>query len=106
MVLLESPRAGARPWLIGLACGIVAVASVALLSRFLPSVFGAPDQGIANDLPQAEGRLSYPIGYWNGLAALVGLAVVLLGWLAGTLDTRRARAVATAALPIPAWCCS
>jgi Flp pilus assembly protein TadD len=60
----------------GLAIGIVAVAAIALFSRFVP---GSLDDGvIATYLPSATNRLAYPVGYWNGLAVLAALAVPLL----------------------------
>ena len=42
----------------------------------------------------ATGRLSYPIGYWNALAACIAVAIVLLVWLGSQADRRGARAAA------------
>lgn len=71
----------------GLAAGISATCVVALVSRFFPSPFSS--QGLPAFLPSAEGRLSFPIGYWNGLALLVacgyplclGLSLRATSWL-------------------------
>ena len=53
-------------------------------------------------LPEARGRLSYPLGYWNGLGAVLALACVLLIAMAGTARSPLGRALATAAIPLPA----
>ena len=42
-----------------------------------------------NDIPGAAGRLSYPVGYWNGLAALLATATVLLAYAGGWALARR-----------------
>ena len=52
-------------------------------------------------LPETAGRLSYPLGYWNGLGATLALAAVLLIALAGTARSTLGRAAATAAIPMP-----
>lgn len=99
LVILASPRASARSWLTGLAIGLVAVAALALGSRFEPSLLPGHDDQIAAALAGAEGRLSYPIGYWNALAACMALATVLLTWLGARAQTRGGRALAIGALP-------
>ena len=99
VALTVIPRTGLRPWLIGLAVGIVAVGVIALATRCGASVFGNPDQSLFAALPSATGRLSYPIGYWNGLAALLGLGIVLLVWLADDGGFRGARRASIAAMP-------
>ncbi len=79
--MIASPRASARAWLGGLALGLVIVAGLALVSRFEPSFGG--DQELGTFLPAAAGRLSYPIGYWNGLAAaMASPASSWSGWAA------------------------
>jgi hypothetical protein len=99
VVLLSSPGA-ARPWLGGLALGLAAVCAVALTSRLLPGIDA--DAGLFEALQAAQGRLSFPIGYWNGLGALAALALVLLSWIGARGGGRLERAVATAAIPLPA----
>src|SRR5262249_38743860 len=89
-VLAARPRA-LRHWIDGLAAAIVAVAVVALVSRFFPGTF--PGRGLAASLPNAAGRLSFPVGYWNGLGTLVGLAVPLL--LFSALEGGRVRRLAS-----------
>ena len=71
LVVIASPRASARVLARRLALGLVVVAVLALVSRFEPSFAG--DQSLGTFLPAAAGRLSYPIGYWNGLAAAMAI---------------------------------
>jgi O-antigen ligase len=96
--LFLSGRASLRPWLVGLATGLVTVALIAFASRVEPSAF--PDRGLAIRLPDSVGRLSFPVGYWNGLAILVALAVPLLLALAVEEGRSLPRAAALSALPL------
>ena len=98
IVLLASPAGSARGWLLGLAIGLVAVAALSLGSRFEPALPGSDSQ-IGDFIPSAEGRLSYPIGYWNALGACMALGTVLLVWLGAQAETRRGRAIAIGVLP-------
>jgi hypothetical protein len=84
--------------LIGaVAAGIVVVVGVALLSRLHPSWFeGAQQTGKILD---SEERLSYPLNYWNALAALVASGIPLLLQLATSARSVLARACSAAALP-------
>ena len=100
LVVVASRRAQAGAWLRGIAIGLVAIASIALLARFEPGLFGNPDADLREVLPAARGRLTYPIGYWNGLAAAMATAIVLLGWFAVGGSTRFGRALAFAGLPM------
>jgi O-antigen ligase len=73
-------RPGTGPsWLTGIAVGGVVVALLALGSRLLG--FGGDEQ-IAIELRPAAERLSYPIGYWNGLGYLLAMTLPALLWLA------------------------
>jgi hypothetical protein len=98
LVVLASGAGGARGWLLGLAIGLAAVAALALGSRLEPALPGGEEQ-IGDFLPSAEGRLSYPVGYWNGLGACMALGTVLLVWLGARAETRAGRALAVGALP-------
>ncbi len=100
LVVLGSPGGSGRAWFTGLAIGLTAVSAIALASRVFPGLF--PDQGVVAALPETAGRLSYPLGYWNGLGATLALAAVLLIALAGTARSTLGRAAATAAIPMPA----
>jgi len=99
LVVVGARGEDSRPWIDGLASGIALVALLALGSR-LESGLPGSDAEIAHFLPSAAGRLSYPIGYWNGLAALLAMGVVALAYLAGQARTALARSLATAAIPI------
>lgn len=68
-----------RSMLVGLAVAIVVVALLAVGSRLLG--IGAGDAEIVAAYPGSAGRLSWPIGYWNGLGALMAMGVPLLAWL-------------------------
>ena len=86
------------PWVIGgVALALSGVACVALVSRFFPSTFGLqPGQAILTALAT---RLSFPLGYWNGLGIEIALAYPLL--LAIMTSRRSSVASAVAALPLP-----
>lgn len=89
---------GARLWLAGLAIGLAAVAVLALGSRLAPSLF--PDQSALGLLASTAPRLSYPVNYWNGLAACMALAVLLLAHFGAAGPARLVRALAVGAIPI------
>ena len=76
LVLLVRGRQAIRFMVYGLATGIVAIAVVALLSRLHFQWFAVPAVNAA--LPGATKRLSYPIEYWNALAALVAIGIPAL----------------------------
>jgi O-Antigen ligase len=81
----------------GVALALAAVAVVALVSRCFPSAFGL-QQG-TQILSPLKNRLSFPVGYWNGLGIEVALAYPLL---LSIMASRRSRAAsALAALPLP-----
>lgn len=81
----------------GVALALSVVALIALVSRCFPSTFGIqPGSTILSPLKY---RLSFPLGYWNGLGIAVALAYPLLLSL---MAARRSRVVsALAALPLP-----
>jgi O-Antigen ligase len=81
----------------GVALALSAVAVVALVSRCFPSTFGL--QAGSTILSPLKNRLSFPLGYWNGLGIEVGLAYPLL---LSVMASRRSRvASALAAFPLP-----
>jgi hypothetical protein len=79
------------------AAGIVLVAIVGLLSRLHPAWFPAADQ-TARFLEESE-RLSYPINYWNGLAAAIAIGLPLLLQIATCARSVLFRALSAAAIP-------
>ena len=99
LVVLAGTRRTVGRWADALAVAIAAVALVALTSRLLPEVIH-DDRELATFLPGAATRLSFPLGYWNGLAIFVGLGVPLLLRLALVARSPILRGVALA--PIPA----
>ncbi len=92
-------RASRRFLLGGVAAGIVLVAAIGLLSRFHPAWFPEADQ-TAQLLRGNHERLSYPVHYWNGLAALVAIGLPLILMFAAAARTRLVRSLAAAALPL------
>jgi O-Antigen ligase len=81
----------------GVAVALGAIATVALVSRCFPSTFGL--QSGFQELPALKNRLSFPLGYWNGLGIEVALAYPLL---CSIMTSRRSRVVAAlAAFPLP-----
>ena len=95
-----STRGGRGEWILGLTAGLGLVTIVALFAYLQPGVL---DSG-HSDVPNAAGRLSYPIGYWNGAGALLAGAAVLLchAGAGGVAGTRGWRSMATALVPLAA----
>ena len=96
LVLLALRSIAARTWLVGLACGATAVGVIGLASRLAPGVLDAPSLGHS----LGAGRLSYPIGYWNGLASCMAAGLVLGVWLGSQGGSRLVRAVSVGLLPL------
>jgi cytochrome c-type biogenesis protein CcmH/NrfG len=80
------------------AAAIALVGAIGLLSRLHPAWFPSADQ-TAQFLTSGEERLSYPVNYWNGLAALIGVGLPLLLYWATSARTAWARGLAAAAMP-------
>ena len=99
LVVLCSRPGDCGVWVRGLAIGLFGIAAIALLGRFEPSLFGDPDLDLAADVPAAVGRLTYPIGYWNGLAAGMAAALALFVALGTAGRTRIGRALAVGGIP-------
>jgi hypothetical protein len=89
---------GARRMATALGSGIAVVAVIALLSRLHPSWFGDASQTVES-LKGDRSRLSYPLGYWNAVAALVAIGLPLVLYVACSSRHLAARALAAAALP-------
>ncbi len=95
VVVLAATRGNLDRWRDGLTIAIVAVATVAVGSRVFPGL--VDEQGLSQ---LGATRLSFPLGYWNGLAIFLGLAVPLLLRSATEARTPRLRGLALAALPL------
>jgi len=100
LVVLSSTRRTVGRWADALGLAIAAVAFVALISRLFPESF--PDRELATFLPGAATRLSFPLGYWNGLAIFVGFGVPLLLRVALVARHPVTRGVALAPIPVMA----
>jgi len=95
-----------RQMVAAVATAIVIVALFAVASRLWPHLFSGSQgpTGASNGLPGSSARLSWPIGYWNGLAALMAISLPLLLGLATSARARWARSAAAAAVPVLALC--
>lgn len=82
---------------------VVIVAVLALVSRLFPGAIPAA-RSTAAYLPGVQARLSWPLNYWNGLAALLALGLPLLLATATSARTLGAQAAAAAAIPLVALC--
>lgn len=98
LALLSRGRHGARRMIEALGAGIVVIAAVALLSRLHPAWFPEARQ-TGRFLETGRERLSYPLDYWNGLAALIAIGLPLVLELAAGARRAIVRAAAGAALP-------
>jgi hypothetical protein len=76
LVVVVSSRTSLDRWVDGLLVAVVAVVLVALISRLVPGSF--PDRDLPAFLPSDVTRLSFPLGYWNGLGVFAGLALPLI----------------------------
>ncbi|HEX5450566.1 MAG TPA: O-antigen ligase family protein [Gaiellaceae bacterium] len=98
LVVLFARRELVGFWSDGVVVGIVAVAVLALASRFFPGAVGS-NAGIPY-IPALRSRLSYPIGYWNGLGILLGVGVPLVLAAALRARSRVAGSLLLAAVPL------
>ena len=84
-------QGGARQTIGAVGAGIVVVAIVALLSRLHPAWF--PSDRTGRFLETGRERLSYPLDYWNGLAALIAIGLPLVLQIAGDAKLLAVRAL-------------
>jgi hypothetical protein len=89
-------RGGRTQWLTGLTVGLGAVTVIALFSYLQPGIL---DSG-GSDVPNAAGRLAYPLGYWNAAGSLFATTTVLLAYGGARATSRALRAASTAAIPL------
>jgi O-antigen ligase len=98
LATISRGRGTAGQMVNALGTAIAVVAFVGLLSRFHPSWF--PDAETTGQfLDTGKERLSYPLGYWNGLAALIGIGLPLVLQIAGNARNAFVQALAGGALP-------
>jgi hypothetical protein len=86
-----------------LGAAIVLVAALALASRLRPDLFPAAHQ-TSSFLPGTQGRLGWPLNYWNALGALVALGLPLLLAIATSAQRLRTQAAAASGIPILVLC--
>jgi O-antigen ligase len=99
LALLGAGSGSLRRIVGAVGAGAAVVAAVALLSRLHPAWFPDATQ-TAVLLSTGEERLSYPLNYWNGLAALVAIGLPAVLAVATTARSMALRALAAAALPM------
>ena len=96
-------RTAARHMINGLASAIGFVTLLAVLSRLHPQWFPANDHLEFLGAGSAS-KLSYPLNYWNALAAFAAMGVPLLLGVALGARTLAGQALAAAMLPLSALC--
>lgn len=99
VISLTAQRPGAFGRSVGaVGAAIVVISGLALLSRLYPDPF--PVDPTASFLVGGQGRLNYPLDYWNGLATFAAMGVPLM--VAVTTYARKIllQALAAAAVPL------
>lgn len=93
-------RANVSSLLNGLACAVLLVSGLAVLSRIEPSWFSPlPAQSV-----YSTPRLAYPFDYADGVGEFAALGLPLLLFVATSARTRIGRSLAAAGLPVVALC--
>jgi len=103
LALALQGRVAARHTINGLACAIGGVTVLAVLSRLHPQWFPANDHFEFLGAGSAR-KLSYPLNYWNALAAFAAMGVPLLLGVGLGARTLVGQACAAATLPLSALC--
>lgn len=98
LALFSRGHKSARYMVAAVGSAIAVVALVALASRLHPAWFPHVEP-VKSAIPGTVGRLSYPLNYWNGLAALIALSFPLLLQVTASAASFIARFLAMAALP-------
>ena len=101
LLVLVQAREGLRRSVCALGAAVAFIAAIALLSRYQPGWF--PESGIPNTFPNS--RLSYPLEYWNGLAALLAIGLAPLLWTATFGRSMYGRALAAGSIPMVVLAC-
>jgi hypothetical protein len=98
LALVVQRRDAGRRVVNAVGAAIAFVAVLALLSRLHPSWF-PPNPFGGREFAGARSRLNYPIGYWNGVAALTAMGIPLVLLAAARARTLVARGLAAAVVP-------
>jgi hypothetical protein len=96
--VLLTRRGDAGRWADGMAVAVAVVVLLALAQRLFPGLL--PEGDVPQLLPNAARRLSYPLGYWNGLAIFAALGSPLLLRAAVVAASPLWRAAALAPVPV------
>jgi hypothetical protein len=96
LTVCTGTRRDRSEWLSGLTIGLGLVAIVALFAYLQPGIL---DSG-QNDPANPVGRLSYPVGYWNGAGTLLAVTAVLLSSAGVYGPSRALRSAAIAIFPL------
>ena len=98
LLAISTQREGAaRRTAAAVASATALVAVLALLSRMEPNWLSI--ENVTEFLPDAGNRLSYPFGYWNGLAHFAAIGLPLVLWMAGAARLTAVRALSAAVIP-------
>jgi hypothetical protein len=97
LVVVAARRGSAARWSDGIAIGIATLGVFALAVRLFPHLI--PSANVSSTFPN-DPRPSYPVNYWNGLAALIALGIAPL--LRAATVARRPAVRALAIAPKPA----
>jgi tetratricopeptide (TPR) repeat protein len=97
LALLIGGRERLRTVIGAVGTGCAAIAVIALLSRLHPSWF--PADTISEQVVGVQGRLRYPVLYWNALAGLVAIGVPLIVWAATSARSYVLRGLSAALVP-------
>ena len=98
LALFCSPPGSARNWVVGLTAGLFFIVVLGALGRFLPGI--GDDVELTANLSGVQGRLSWPLGYWNALGAAAAICGTGLAWLAVNARTPRWRSIAIGGIPL------
>ncbi len=82
-------------WMIrGVALAAVVVCAAGVVTRLLPGIW-------AIEFPSLTPRLNYPVTYWNALALLAAIGLILcFGMTASERESRVVRVLSSAAMPL------
>jgi hypothetical protein len=98
LAVVAARRSELPAWLAGLAVALAGIGVASLTTRLFPDLVPATAE-LAQLFPSAQKRLSYPVNYWNGLAALCAFALPLLLYFGTSLRNPLLRGLALVPLP-------
>ena len=97
LVARLATRVALHRWLLGIGAGIAAICLLSLIGRFFPST--NLNDSLHTLLPSIGGRLTYPLGYWNGLGIFAALGTTSL--LGASVSVAGSSRKALSLLPVP-----